>query len=297
MGDADGPEVRHALLRALGLRPYETHTGGGACGWLAVGGAIRALTPEEIQHDPWDAADGGAVRFWIMEKKQSVVNYTAHNQHVFRNNPLLFPEGHFSHNANARQLDQGAMMGTAQLRGLAGVLDVDIVVITEHDHPRLHLHCADGGNDVSFVSRERVVAAFTGAELRARRMVAIFFDERQHHFSALLQEMNTRTRMLHSSPSSLELPVDDSTTNTASSEDAVIQRLAGAETPDEIRAALVRAIGKFTLTPPPKVATAVRAAQERLAARSHASRATARQLAGVASAAQDKRRNILRSLR
>ena len=93
-------------------------------------------------------------------------------------------------------------MGTAQLRGLAGVLDVDIVVITEHDHPRLHLHCADGGNDVSFVSRERVVAAFTGAELRARRMVAIFFDERQHHFSALLQEMNTRTRMLHSSPSS-----------------------------------------------------------------------------------------------
>ena len=133
-------------------------------------------------------------------------------------------------------------------------------------------------------------------------MVAIFFDERQHHFSALLQEMSTRTRMLHSSPSSLDLPVDDSTTNTASSEDAssedaVIERLAGAESPDEIRAALVRAIGKFTLTPPPKVATAVRAAQERLAACSHASRTTARQLAGVASAAQDKQRNILRSLR
>ena len=91
------------------------------------------------------------MRLWIKEKKQSVVNYTAHNQHVFRHNPLLFPEGHFSHGANARQLDQGAMMGTAQLRGLAGVLDVDIVVITEHDHPRLHLHCADGDNDVSFI--------------------------------------------------------------------------------------------------------------------------------------------------
>ena len=58
MGDADGPEVRHALLRTLGLRAYETHTGGGACGWLAVGGTMRALTPEEIRHDPWDAADG-----------------------------------------------------------------------------------------------------------------------------------------------------------------------------------------------------------------------------------------------
>ena len=88
-----------------------------------MGGTMRALTREEIRHDPWDAADGGAVRLWIKERKQSVVNYTAHNQHVFRHNPLLFPEGHFSHGANARQLDQGAMMGTAQLRGLAGVLD------------------------------------------------------------------------------------------------------------------------------------------------------------------------------
>ena len=57
MGDADGPEVRHALLRTLGLRAYETHTGGGACGWLAVGGTMRALTPEEIRHDLLDASE------------------------------------------------------------------------------------------------------------------------------------------------------------------------------------------------------------------------------------------------
>ena len=57
-----------------------------------MGGTMRALTPEEIRHDPWDAADGGAVRFWITEKKRSVVNYTAHNQHVFRNNPLVLPK-------------------------------------------------------------------------------------------------------------------------------------------------------------------------------------------------------------
>ena len=47
-----------------------THTGRGACGWLAAGGTMRALTEDEIWHDPWEeAAAEGAVRRWIEDKK------------------------------------------------------------------------------------------------------------------------------------------------------------------------------------------------------------------------------------
>ena len=52
---------------------------------------MRALTEDEIWHDPWEeAAAEGAVRRWIEEKKHRS-STTRHNQHILRNPSLLFP--------------------------------------------------------------------------------------------------------------------------------------------------------------------------------------------------------------
>ena len=123
------------------------HTAGdGACLYWATGVSAGRLQPSEVLESPIldPTPESASTMAWMMDTRRRVVTYIDEHRDVFRNSAYLFEdwsvagrtrrsasvtERVFKPEENEKHLQATVWGGCDQIRALASVLGVDIVVI------------------------------------------------------------------------------------------------------------------------------------------------------------------------
>ena len=179
------------------------HTAGdGACLYWAMGVSAGRLQPSEVLESPilTPTPESASAMAWMLDTRRRVVTYIDEHRDVFRNSAYPFEdwtvagrtrrsanvtERVFKPKENEKHLQATVWGGCDQIRALAGVLGVDIVVITSTATVRVQAYLADSETDMVSMLWTDALARLRGQVAGARTLVPIFWNG-DNHFSALL---------------------------------------------------------------------------------------------------------------
>lgn len=179
------------------------HTAGdGACLYWATGVSAGRLQPSEVLESPIldPTPESASTMAWMMDTRRRVVTYIDEHRDVFRNSAYLFEdwsvagrtrrsasvtERVFKPEENEKHLQATVWGGCDQIRALASVLGVDIVVIMPTATVCVQAYLADSETDIVSMLWTDALARLRGQVAGARTLVPIFWNG-ANHFSALL---------------------------------------------------------------------------------------------------------------